>query len=766
MRTRSLMFIMLFLVFWRAGSVPMPDSGDTWSTSWPEGGDILCLAIDPLSPDILFAGTQTQGMYKSIDGGANWYPINNGMPLGTVNAVAIAPNDPLVVYAGIYADPTVGIIKSKDGGASWNFVRGTNLIYDIAIDPTDPKRVYVGQEGGFLKTEDGGGTWFSINPAGPEAGVTAIAIDPQQPGIIYAGVRSNGKPLGVYKTENYGITWTSMSTDQIDPTIRQLAVVSTAPNIIYAATSGGLYRSEDSAQTWSKINEIGLNIAIDPTNPSKLYSGGSTIVTSTDGGATWNMVVIDYSLIHRLVVNPASPNIVYAATSKGMYKSINSGTNWAAINGGLTGTNITALTISAKTPTTLYAGTWQHGLWKSTDGGESWNQIDRGFIWYIMSIVIDPQDPSQVYLGTDNGGLYKSTNGGESWGTNSWLGGGVRGLVVHPSDSNTLYCTSSPGVFKSTDGGQTWASISNGLPTDIRLRTLAIDTNTPTTLYTGSDNDNRLWKSTDEGANWALYSTGLPLNSGFHITSIVIDPITPGVLYVTSNGNGVFKTTDEGVTWWGINRGLTNKDVRALTIDPITPSTLYAGTNGSGVFVSYDRGLNWAPFEYFPGGANDNRPAAPLSSQVAYVHHLAMSSRGSARQIFAGTDSAVWSVQEKIVNPYQISQNHTYGRPGSYFTLTGFGYPLYSQVRVVVNDQAVGEIQVDANGEFAIQLHTLDADPGYYKVVLIGANRSLETALFLDHNSILHPEGTAQPVLEIPAGIGLHLAAFLPIVSR
>lgn len=271
---------------------------------------------------------------------------------------------------------------------------------------------------------------------------------------------------------------------------------------------------------------------------------------------------------------------------------------------------ITTLAIDPRTPSTLYAGTCDRGMFKSTDGGASWSVTGLTNI-YIFTLAIDPQTPTTLYVGAAphdctgafigewyQAAVYKSTDGGTTWTATGLAWATVISLAIDPKTPTTLYAgTYYQGVFKSTDGGATW---SGGGP--IIVSALAIDPVSPTTVYAASDfvyEEGFAWhggvfKSTDGGTTWNL--TGLT-SGGF--PTLAIDPLTPTTLYVgglSSEGKGVLRSTDGGATWspTGLKNSLL---VGVLAIDPRTTTTLYAGTGGvpySGVLKSMDGGATWS----------------------------------------------------------------------------------------------------------------------------------------------------------------------------
>ena len=274
--------------------------------------------------------------------------------------------------------------------------------------------------------------------------------------------------------------------------------------------------------------------------------------------------------------------------------------------------NITALAIDPQRPTTLYAGTSDRGVFKTTDGGATWSATGLANV-YVSALAIDPVTPTTLYA-VAWGGLYKSTDGGANWNPiNDLTGVGVSSLAIDPQTPTTLYgWTYHDGVFKSTDGGASWSATGlTGVGGGILA--LAIDPLTPTTLYAGTDAitfldvDGSLWytsgdvsKSTDGGATWGavgLASEALQVS----VSDLAIDPLTPTTLYAGTNYGpnaayscGVFKSTDGGASWNVTGLTSVGRDLR-LAIDPLIPTTLYAGAGASGVYKSTDGGLSWTP---------------------------------------------------------------------------------------------------------------------------------------------------------------------------
>ena len=303
-------------------------------------------------------------------------------------------------------------------------------------------------------------------------------------------------------------------------------------------------------------------------------------------GSRWVSIGPDGAVVKILAVDPQTPDTLYAGTDSGVYKSINGGTSWTAMNSGLTNDRVTALAIDPRTPDTLYTGT-DSGVYKSTDGGMNWTAINKGLpgTSAVSVLAIDPQTPNTLYAGTTGfwgGGVYKTTNGGTSW-TAILDVAHIYALAIDPKTPMTLYAGDHRGyVHKSTNGGTRWIAVNTGLTHD-DIYALAIDPQTPNTLYAGTTGfwGGTVYKSTNGGTRWIAVNTGLTHDD---VYALAIDPQTPSTLYAGTWGGGVYKSTNGGTSWTAMNSGLTNDRVTTLAIDPQTPDIIYAGTSGGGVF--------------------------------------------------------------------------------------------------------------------------------------------------------------------------------------
>ncbi len=493
------------------------DGGEHWTDASGGLGQvaIAALVIDPANPSILYAGTG-HGVFKSIDGGGLWTAINTGLVsigghVPAIDALAIDPFDPATVYAG-----GPGVYKSTDGGGRWievnDGLRGEDMIpavRTLALDPVTPATVYAGAvwgSGGVYKSTDGGGSWVAIDVGwfGVDAGlddpdVRALAIDPADSSVLYAGTTDVLEcayySAGLYKSADGGDSWAVSNTGLSSTSILALAIHPTTPSVLYAGIdSGGSAETTDGGATWSANggDSSVTALAIDPSDPSIRYRAisdctdlpGSVLIRIDDAG--WKDISPDENPVVELIIDPLTPTTLYAVTrtsygsSGAVYRSSDRGDTWTAITTGLPGSGTTVLGIDRSTPQILYAGT-RDGVFKTIDGGDSWAAANSGGDTRIRALAVDPGMPSIVYAGTDDG-ILKSTDAGAGWFSAGLPDTLVSAIAIDPLQTAIVYAGTSDGVFKTKDGGEEWQSFNTGLQ-NARAHALVIDRHHPSKLY-------------------------------------------------------------------------------------------------------------------------------------------------------------------------------------------------------------------------------------------------------------------------------------------
>jgi YVTN family beta-propeller protein len=298
-------------------------------------------------------------------------------------------------------------------------------------------------------------------------------------------------------------------------------------------------------------------------------SAGVNTWTTNGPASTW---------IYALAIDRITTTTVYAGALGGhIYRTTDGGETWNPTAAAARHA-FYALAIDPLTPATLFAGTDEDSdaVIKTDDRGAVWKPVYVGLpIQAVRALAIDPLESSIVYAGTEGSGLFKTTNGAAMWSQIQFPGTHVSTLAIDPQNPLTIYAAtngeSDLGTFKSIDGGQTWMVMTlNG------AGGFAVDPLAPQTVYAAWGH---IFKSTDGGTTWDRMWQAQP---GDGAGVLAIDPLTPTILYAGTETT-VLKSTDAGVTWQPLDAGLPKTRVFALAIDPTSPTTLHAATE-RGVF--------------------------------------------------------------------------------------------------------------------------------------------------------------------------------------
>ena len=422
--------------------------------------------------------------------------------------------------------------------------------------------------------------WRMIGPfrGGRTVGATGVL---GQPNVFYIGV-NNG---GVWKTTDYGHTWRPIFDDQPTGSIGALAVAQSNPEIIYVGSGEGLQRPD--------------------------LSTGDGIYKSTDAGKTWRHLGLrDAQQIAAILVDPKDPNLVYVAAlghpygpneERGVFRSTDGGENWQKILYKDVDTGATALTFDPSNSKVIYAdlwsarqGPWENGAWqgpggglyKTTDGGNSWRQLTKGLPTFEqglgrIGIAVAPSDPNRVYATVDSGqggGIYRSDNAGESWELVTserrvWGRGSDFGEIdVDPTNKDIVYC-SAIAIYKSTDGARTFTAF-KGAPGGDDYHTMWINPENAKIMLLAVDQGAVV--TVNGGETWSSWYNQ-PTAQFYHV---ITDNQFPYWVY-----GGQQESGSAAVKSRGDNGAISFRDWRTVGVeeygyvapDPLNPNIVYGG---------------------------------------------------------------------------------------------------------------------------------------------------------------------------------------------
>jgi len=490
------------------------------------------------------------------------------------------------------AQAQASALKMVEGprSASWTQRGPTNIggrITCIAVHPFDGNIVYAGAaEGGVLRSVDGGQSWTPLFDDQPVLSIGAVAIDPGNPDVIYAG------------------------TGEVNPG---------GGSVAYGGA--GLFRSIDQGDTWEFIGlpdsgSIG-RIRIDPTDSNRIFvavmgflwetNPERGVYRTTDGGTVWEQVLFVDSRTGcvDLIMRPDDPDVLYAAMWQrlrqseffdyggpgcAVYRTTNGGDAWALVSGGLPapgpdGGRI-GVSLAASNPDVMHAiyadrTGFFDGLFRSADGGFTWSRTNDGglanvyssFGWWFGNVRTHPADPDTIYvLGLP---FFRSTNGGASWQNASGdMHVDHHGLGFGPGPEHILYEGNDGGVYRSANGGSIWTKLFD-LPVTQAYR-IALDANNANALYLGAQDNGTNRTQTGAVDDWI----GIFGGDGFQP---LVHPNDSNLIWAQSQFGNLAHSGNGGASFSGATSGISAADRKnwnsPLVQDPTDPDTRYFGTN-------------------------------------------------------------------------------------------------------------------------------------------------------------------------------------------
>jgi photosystem II stability/assembly factor-like uncharacterized protein len=655
-------------------------AGLHWRSIGPNrGGRSQTASGSTARPLEYYFGATGGGVWKTTDGGLTWKSVSDkAFHSSSVGAVAVAPSNPDVVYAGmgetelrgniIQGD---GVYKTTDGGKTWTSIGldKTQAIARIRIHPTNPDVVYVAALGnpygpnperGVFRSTNGGSTWDRVLFRDEKTGAVDLAVDPNNPDVLYAGMwevfrtpyslSSGGPGSGLFKSTDGGTTWKELTANPGLPKPLWgkigVSVSGADSNRVYAiveAKDGGIFMSDDGGATWKRINDdrrirqrafYYSRIYADPKAKDTFYVLNTSIYRSTDAGKALKPVRDPHGDNHDLWIAPNDPSRMINTNDGGANVTTNGGETWTTQTFP-TGQFYGVFT-SAHVPYQVCGAQQDNSTacTSSAGNGSELYDVGGGESGYIAP---DPRDPDVFYAGS-YGGLLTRVNKrtGEFRAVNVWPDnpmGHNSGdmterfqwtypIVIAPTDPKTIYVTSQH-VWRSTNEGQSWDRISpdltrhdpstlgdsggpitldqTGVETYAVVFALAPSPVDGRVIWAGSD-DGLVHVTRDSGNNWTNI-TPPDLPAFARISLIEASPHDAATAYVAANryqksdrAPYVWRTQDYGKTWAKIVAGIRPDDFVRAIEEDPKRKGLLFLGSETGIYVSFDAGAVWQDF--------------------------------------------------------------------------------------------------------------------------------------------------------------------------
>jgi len=646
------------------------------------GGRVAAIAFDPTNPWTYYVGLGTGGIMKTTDNGQAFKAIFEKEAVAAIGAIAVAPSDSGVIWAGTgeandrnsssWGD---GVYRSTDAGKTWTNVglKASKAIARIAVHPTDPKTAWVaaagdlwipGGERGCYKTTDAGASWKLVlgaaAPYGDRVGCGDLALDPSNPNVLYAVLyarrrfpwkfvsgadATDGKDLGgIWKTTDGGASWKKL-TDGLPPRTQRigLAIWAKDPKVVYAVVqsdaegtsgledieskAGGVFRSDDGGAHWARMSQLAprpfyfSQIRVDPANDKLIYVLGFMLHVSGDGGKTWREDRFKgvHADNHDLAIDPRWPKRLLLGTDGGLYQSVTGGGGWEFQNR-FAGGEFYRINVDQSVPYRICGGLQDNTNW-----------VGPSATWSKDGIL------------------------NEDW---TQIGGGDGSFCAFDAtDSNLVYAESQQGFIFRFDLRTGQAKRLKPEPAEgsppYRYHwnsPLVQSRHDKSVLYYGGD---RVFRLTNRGEVWRPISGDLStgeltkmttLGSGAETYGVIYtlaeSPLKAGLLWAGTDDGKLWKTENDGGAWTDLTgslpapaKGLWISRIEASAYDPLVAYVAIDGHRTGNyhphLYRTGDGGKTW---QSVAGNLPDGGPVKVVREDPKNPNLL-----------FAGTEFALWA---------------------------------------------------------------------------------------------------------------------------
>ncbi|MEM9301577.1 MAG: YCF48-related protein [Pseudomonadota bacterium] len=582
----------------------LPASG-SWREIGPPVGQIGGLAVDATDPSVVVASTRTNGVFRSSDGGRSWTrsePVSFGNRTRTLVA---DPHQSGAFYA--LTSFTGRISRSTDGGATWNDVPGTysGANSSFAVDPINAGVIYVGTSGaGLVQSTNSGRTWARLDESDETFSgvlITSIAVDPLNADRLFVATQSADPGIAEATFDGTNWTFTPRNTGLSNPRSAELAF--DAAGALFATVANNTFRYDDATTSWVSTSHPGgvRLITAEPGAGGVLFTGGTDGIhrTATGGGiGAWRLEA--HSAFGEILEVAFAERALAGTNGFGILRR-NSGV-WSTSNAGLNAGEMSGLLVDPATPGRYLGGVFGPGLVETVDGGATWAATGAGLAPDTgVSLLQVSMDDASTYFGFQRDDLYRSTDAGQSWENldpENAVNRDIRGLVQ--LDAQTVFVATTGGVYRgdlSDVENVVWTLENEGL-TNTSLNGLVRD-NATGHLYTISfGRGAHRGVDTEAGLSWIDVPDDGPTNN--FGSSIAIDQAR-GFVYFANTSGALFRLdlAEEGAQFSLLADDLPGSS--AVLFAPSGIGQLVASVRDDGLYFSDNDGVNWEPLgDAFP----------------------------------------------------------------------------------------------------------------------------------------------------------------------
>jgi len=588
----------------------------------------------------IYVGSASGGVWKSVDGGTTFKSVFDKQPALSIGSVAIDPSHPLTVWVGTgeswvrnSVSVGTGVYRTRDGGETWEAMglSDSEHVSRIVVHPKDGNTVYAcalghlwnsNTERGVFKTTDGGKTWNKLLYRNDSTGCAEMAMDPQDPAVLYAAMwdvrrephkfRSGGPGSGLFKSTDSGATWHELRKGLPQGDLGRIGIAVTPSNharvyaVVEAKNHTALFRSDDAGESWAEVNNsfnvsgrpfYFARLAADPRNPERVYKPGFFLTVSEDGGKSFSAAFAanegpgggNHGDHHALWIDPDNPDQMLLGTDGGVYQSLDRASHWRFLSN-LPVSQFYHVSADMADPYNVYGGLQDNGTWmgpsRAVDAiaNRHWRNIDFGDGFWAFP---DPSDTDFAYAEYQGGQIarFRKSTGeakdikplprtGEPEFRFNW-NAPIHMSANHPG---TIYL-GGQFLFRSQDHGESWDRISPDLTTN------------------------------DPARQHQELSGGLTIDNSdaekFEtIYTIAESPKTGEVIWVGTDDGNVQVTRDGGKHWTNVAKNISGlpsgtwvSTIEASYFDPATAYATFDGhTTGdmkTYVYQTKDYGKTW-----------------------------------------------------------------------------------------------------------------------------------------------------------------------------